>query len=922
MFAADERSRIAGAALLVLWLVAGRGQCGAAVTQPKDEEQIVLRCAGGELALSRQGRLVSLRDGQARDYAVAGTPFLTAKVGGRWVAVTRLAFADSRLSAVFGQDAATAEVLVSTRPRSLVFEVARASDGIEALRFVNIRTKPCVQAGSSGPIVFEHFSVSLVPLGLLTHCGVSTRRKSPGVTAVCTRQFGLVGTRAALVLCPVASVPEVVDGLQQAYNLPRGMRRRRLPDNRKGYLFVSGTTEDNADEVIAAARAAGLGQILFVVWSWTRYGQLFEIRKTSFPHGEEGLARVVDKIHAAGLKAGIHLFASKTPKVSAYTQGAADPGLLKDHWTALAQPLDAQADRIVTAEPPKGFPTKEPYERDLQIGGEILTYRDVSLAEPFGFLGCQRGRYGTLAAPHATGARVGHLYIPPWGGGSNLFIFDHESPLFQRVTQRIADVYNRCGFDAIYFDGWMQKPYWRYVPLAQWEVYRRLKREPVVWEEAVGSPFSAWHLITRAGQRDYYGGLIRTSELKKGVRGTIDGFRDEIDDSVTRRVPGVRRNLLPPEIGWYPVKPPSAKSRGSQLDDVEYLCARALAYDTAFSLLTSYATIARHARAGDLFRVIGQWERLRLAGHFDQPTRERLKQPGQDFTLFRDAKGAPHILPATRIDRIAGTDDVRGMVFEHDGAVYVSFWHTWGQAKIAVALPAAHCTLLDGDGKPAKLTARDGRLALGVGDRQWLACRGIPKAHVVEAFNSATLVGSATFTIWLQAERCARVHGAMARGSEVGLADPGAMGDFLVPTAKADRDHPPDAYAEFAVDIPHRGLWHVWARFRYPSGADDSFSLVPAGARVVGDGSQWFGNSGARAIEWHWDGKGRGTAAMPGAASRDVLIPRAGRWTFRVYAREAAGPVARNPRLDALCITNSFRFVPTDAMAKRELSRP
>ena len=883
------------------------------------KDAIAIENERARLVMSRRGHMLSLQDRRGEEYALAGNRFLSAQVARAWHAVTRLSYDAPILSAAFGAGEATAQVRVSLRPRSMVFEVVKVTGEIEALRFVNIHTKPCVQAGGHGPIVFERFSIALVPLDLLTLCRTTAVTSAPSLNATCFKQFGLAPARAALVLCPVAEVPDAVDVLQRQYNLPLGMERRRLEDNRKSYLFIHGMSETNADELIESARMAGLGQILIGVSTWSRYGWLYEIRKSNFPHGEEGLKRVVDKVHAAGLKAGIHLFASKTPKTCAYTQGQADSGLLKDHFATLAQALDEKGDQIVTADPPQDFPVAEPYERDLQIDGEIVTYTDVSLTKPYGFVGCKRARYGTAPALHAAGASLGHLYIPPWGGGFGLFILDHESPLFAKVASRIADVYNRCGLDFIYFDGWMQKPYWRYVPFAQWEVYKRCQRAPVVWEEAVGSPFSAWHLVSRAGQRDYYGGLIPLKQLQKGVRGTVDGYRLEVDDSVTRRVPSSRRSLMPTEIGWYPFVAPTAKSRGTQMDDIEYLCSRALAYDTAFSITTRGSTIARHARARDLLQTIGNYERLRLSGYFDQPVRDRLKTHGQDFTLFRDAAGKWRILPAKKIERIGSDDDVRGMLFKLEGRVYVAFWHTWGETSMAVGLPPERCELLDREGKPMRLDTRDGRLTLAVGDRAYLVCRGLTEAKVVEALQAAKLLREAAVTLWLQAEKCKRLNGAMALGSSVGLRDAGAMGDFIVPTEAANRDRPADAYAEYTVEVPTKGLWHVWGRFRYPSGADDSFSLVPAGAPLVADASQWFGNSGARAKQWHWDGKGMGSAGMPGTASRDVTVTEAGPWTFRVYAREASGPVQLNPRLDAICITNSFRLIPSDTIAEREL---
>jgi hypothetical protein len=79
------------------------------------------------------------------------------------------------------------------------------------------------------------------------------------------------------------------------------------------------------------------------------------------------------------------------------------------------------------------------------IGSELVTYSAVNAS---GLVGCVRGALGTSAAAHTAGAQVGHL-AQMYGE----LLARPGTPLFEKIATRLADVYNGCGFDAVYFDG-------------------------------------------------------------------------------------------------------------------------------------------------------------------------------------------------------------------------------------------------------------------------------------------------------------------------------------------------------------------------------------------------------------------------------------------------------------------------------------
>ena len=165
--------------------------------------------------------------------------------------------------------------------------------------------------------------------------------------------------------------------------------------------------------------------------------------------------------------------------------------------------------------------------------------------------------------------------------------------------------------------------------------------------------------------------------------------------------------------------------------------------------------------------------------------------------------------------------------------------------------------------------------------------------------------------VWLHATQARELSPLMARGSQVNLPEADALGDFILP-AVATLDEKPalDSWAEFTVQIPSRGTYSLWGRFRTPTGVD-SLRVEPSTNGLV------FRASNDQARQWHWVKAGK------------LELP-AGPWTFRVCLDQSVATVfislkwrqaelTRTPRLNALCLTTEPNYVPTDADAQRAL---
>jgi len=326
----------------------------------------------------------------------------------------------------------TATVEVGESAGWLTFEVAGLSDETAVEELVCPRLKVAmpwnrVLGVQAGVVRTDRFAIGCQTLNLqtdsraqpapLTRADRERKQRPVILQARAFRRFGIVGARAALLAAPTERMLDVIEQLELAENLPHptldGVWARRSPDARRSYLFID-MTEANADEVIRIAKELNFGYIMIYASRWAKTRGSYVINRDDFPHGLAGLKSVADKAHAAGLKVGIHCLSGFISKGDPLVHPKPHPGLGKDGRVTLAADIGPDDTFIPTVEPPTDFPDDVAFGPDrqgfdVQIGEEIITYRDVSTTSPFGLKGCRRGTRRTVAAAHRKGETVWHL---------------------------------------------------------------------------------------------------------------------------------------------------------------------------------------------------------------------------------------------------------------------------------------------------------------------------------------------------------------------------------------------------------------------------------------------------------------------------------------------------------------------------------
>jgi hypothetical protein len=441
------------------------------------------------------------------------------------------------------------------------------------------------------------------------------------------RPTGFEGIRAAVVVSPAARTLGVIERLELTYGLPHltlgGEWFRTSGALREPYLFTD-LTARNADRVIEFARRGGFGYVLVFSGVWSTSDGSYPINRRNYPRGAADLKAVADRLHAAGLKFGLHLLSACIARNDPYVTPVPDRRLAVARTFTLAADIDEKAAEVPIDASPAGMETVDSYATrgcDLWIDDEIITYRGYTTSEPLKFTRCLRGRLGTRRAAHKAGATVRYLHRLYWR-----YLPDPHTDLLGEIAARIARLVNECGADMLYFDGGEAMNIlgrgWHDSHWIQRELARRLKREVLITGSGGNGGFG-WHTHMRGVAND-------------GVYNRTKRYLDE--HKVPQRVDIYHRNLAAAEMGWLNIRPWDLSHPPTQPDEWEYFCLKALAYDAPVSLHMHARFFDGNGRAGECLDIIRRYQRARAAGNFAPRLLAKLRKPGEEFRLIGDEK--------------------------------------------------------------------------------------------------------------------------------------------------------------------------------------------------------------------------------------------------------------------------------------------
>ncbi len=579
------------------------------------------------LAIAPNGQILAYKDrSSGTNYCRGAAPFARLRKGAVSHDATKAELKDGRLTLTFADSGVTATLRVDVMKRHFIVEVVSVEpDGVDELTFVEI---PLTLKGTTD----ETFAACAMALNLQTKVRGIPQATSR-LEAACYPRFGFAGAKVALIGCPRGELRKVMqEVVTAAEELPHspigGPWALDAANNYGSYLFDFGNlTEETVDRWIALARYLGVTQIDFHGGRSFRFGD-FRPDPVLYPRGVESMKAVIDKLHAAGIQAGLHTYAMFIDKRCPYVTPVPDARLGKDASFTLAADLTADAQEVPVVESTENMSTTTGFfvrnSATVQIDEELITYAGLSKNAPYAFTQCTRGAYGTAVAAHAKGARVHHLREC-----FGRFCPDGDSTLFAEVAAKTAELYNSAGFDMIYLDALDggdtvagRDNAWHYESKFAFEICRRLEK-PAIMEMSTFH-HHLWYVRSRMGAWDH---------PRRSHKQFID-----IHCRANERL---QRQFLPGNLGWWAFKTwQGATGDPTHTDDIEYLCGKALANNYGLSLMgINPSTIDQVPALPRLAAIVRKYECLRHANYFTEEVKQKLRTPRDEFHLLQTPSG-------------------------------------------------------------------------------------------------------------------------------------------------------------------------------------------------------------------------------------------------------------------------------------------
>jgi hypothetical protein len=576
----------------------------------------------------------------------------------------------------------------------------------------------------------ESVAVNLLATDVMTQIDGKVRDGYHLLQAGSVGEVQLEGVGAALIVTIPSQLLDRIAKVEEDFDLPRGVESRRCEESRFSYYQAMSLTPEDAERQIRFAKMGGFRLMNVYCFAFSKTAGHFPWRP-EYPRGIEDLKDIISKVISAGIIAGFHILYTMANEYDAYVSPEPDPRLNLLRSFTLSEKVDASATSIPVEENPRLCAIADG-TRVIRIQNELIYYKRYSIQPPYRFEGCERGALGTRSAAHEKSSRVGLLDMfgdssPEW-----LFMrFSQNTSVQNEVAERIAEIYKQAQFKFMYFDGAEQvpAPYWHTIPRAKQLVYDKLIPKPLFAEGSCKSHFS-WHILSRGNAFD--------TAVPEQIKAATRAYPAE-------EVQLAANDFTLINFGWIGYWAPSKETIGTQPDMVEYVTSRAAAWDCPVSLSRGepelLEALEMHPRTPDNLEVFRRWEDVRARNWLTEKQKMDLRNLDQEHTLLMNEKGEFELLPWKQI-AIAGTETAlaRGFIFEYEGSVWVSYWHTAGEGALELSLGTNQMTLMREPAKQLTIVGNNKQVRLPLGERRYVRFAEVPREQVIAAFRSARVL--------------------------------------------------------------------------------------------------------------------------------------------------------------------------------------
>ncbi len=423
---------------------------------------------------------------------------------------------------------------------------------------------------------------------------------------------GYIGSKIALFGCPVKNALETIGKIEIAEGLPHPMIDNKwgkiAPSASSAYLIM-GFGENDVDRVIAVTKKAGL-KYLDHPGPFESWGH-FKLNKKQFPKGIESMKNCVEIAEKQGIILGVHTLSNFITTNDEYVTPVPDKRLAKVGSSTITEEINKSQTEISVESPDFFNQYKNSHLNTVMIGNELIRYGVVSENEPWKLLDCQRGAFYTKASMHQNGSEISKLADHAY----KVFLTNNE--LSKEMAENIAELFNKTGLRQISFDGLEGNRstgmgnYGETLFVKAWydKLNEKIKSHYIA--DASRTTHYFWHIYTRMNWGEPW----------------YAGFRESQIEYRLKNQKYFKRNLMPAMLGWF------LMTSETSIEDIEWLLARSAAFDAGFAFVCNYEAIEKNGNSDRIMHLIGEWEKVRIAGLFTEEQKQRMEDINNEFSL-------------------------------------------------------------------------------------------------------------------------------------------------------------------------------------------------------------------------------------------------------------------------------------------------
>lgn len=246
-----------------------------------------------------------------------------------------------------------------------------------------------------------------------------------------------------------------------------------------------------------------------------------------------------------------------------------------------------------------------------------------------------------------------------------------------------------------------------------------MKPTPLFAEGALKSHYG-WHILSRGNAFDIF---------------PPERIRPAMKKYTLRCAEQIAKDFTSVNFGWVNYLAPNDKTIGMQPDMYEYICSKAVAWNSPISLVGNLKELQNHPRTEDNLRVIKMWEEVKLQGVLTDKQKELLKNPEQEYLLMKDKKGNYQLYPYRQITK----DDekpIRAFIFQKAGRTCIIYWHMNGTGQLTLDIEKNKLSLMNESGKRIPIRSAGSKSILPAAGRLILET-ALPQEEVIKLFRKS-----------------------------------------------------------------------------------------------------------------------------------------------------------------------------------------